>query len=235
MASDIPDPPATGPPRASGPPPATGPPQASGPPPPSGPDKASRRTLLLARRRSLAAKVWELEAALLAEGVMSACVLAGVPSSATVCAYVPMRTEPGSAAMLDGLRSSGRRVLVPVVPGAPSDQPLSWAPYLGPESLVAGPLGIRQPAGPDMGASAITAAALVLVPALAVDRLGVRLGRGGGWYDRSLPLARPGTALLAVVRDEEVVDELPREPHDVAVTGVVTPTAGPRFFPPPLD
>ena len=47
---------------------------------------------------------------------------------------------------------------------------------------------------------------LVLVPALAVDLRGVRLGRGGGWYDRSLPLARSRTALLGLVRDEEVVE-----------------------------
>jgi 5-formyltetrahydrofolate cyclo-ligase len=119
--------------------------------------------------------------------------------------------------------------------GANAVGQLGWAPYLGPSSLVAGPLGILRPPGPDLGGSAISEAALVLVPALAVDRFGVRLGRGGGWYDRSLPLARPGTPLLAIVRDDEVVDRLPSEPHDVRVTGVVTPTAGPRFFPPRLD
>jgi len=66
----------------------------------------------------------------------------------------------------------------------------------------------------------------VLVPALAVDRRGVRLGRGGGFYDRSLPLCAPGARLVAVVRDEEVVDELPAEPHDVPMTHALTPGAG---------
>lgn len=196
--------------------------------------KARRRTALLARRRSLPARIWDDEARLLVDGVLRACEPAGVGSSATVCAYVPMRTEPGSTALLDALRDSGRRVLLPVVPDGPVG-PLEWSDYAGPPSLVAGPLGIRQPAGPRLGAAAIREAALVVVPALAVDRRGVRLGRGGGWYDRSLALARTGTVLLAVVRDEEVVDELPREPHDVPVSGVVTPTAGPRFFRPPLD
>lgn len=239
--------------------PETPDPAASGPPPATGPDKALRRATLLARRRSLPPAVWRREAGLLAGQVVAACEMAGLDSAATVCAYVPTRTEPGSTAMLDALRARVRRVLLPVVPGAPAvpappvvpgppavpgapavslvDAPgrLGWAAYTGPGSLVPGALGIRRPTGPDLGAAAICEAALVLVPALAVDLRGVRLGRGGGWYDRSLPSIRPATVVLAVVRDEEVVDELPHEPHDVHVTGVVTPTAGPRLFPPPLD
>ena len=51
----------------------------------------------------------------------------------------------------------------------------------------------------------------MLVPALAVDRRGVRIGKGAGYYDRSLPLATPGVPLVAVVYDEELVDRLPAE------------------------
>ena len=64
---------------------------------------------------------------------------------------------------------------------------------------------------------------MILVPALAVDRSGVRLGRGGGYYDRSLPLRAPGARLIAVVRDDELVAELPGEPHDVRMTHALTP------------
>jgi 5-formyltetrahydrofolate cyclo-ligase len=67
---------------------------------------------------------------------------------------------------------------------------------------------------------------VVLVPALAVDRRGVRLGRGGGFYDRSLSFCRPGARLVAVVRDSELVDELPGEPHDVPMTHALTPGGG---------
>jgi 5-formyltetrahydrofolate cyclo-ligase len=67
---------------------------------------------------------------------------------------------------------------------------------------------------------------LVLVPALAVDQYGVRLGRGGGYYDRTLPLAAPGTPLVAVVRDDEVVASLPVQPHDVPVSAALTPRKG---------
>jgi len=67
---------------------------------------------------------------------------------------------------------------------------------------------------------------LVLVPGLAFDPQGRRLGRGGGFYDRSLPLCAPGTRLVAVVRDDEVLDALPAEPHDVRMTHALTPGSG---------
>ena len=70
-------------------------------------------------------------------------------------------------------------------------------------------------------------AGLVVVPALAVDHRGVRLGRGGGHYDRTLPLAGAGTRLVALVGDDELVEgPLPAEPHDVAVHAVWRPRAG---------
>lgn len=140
-----------------------------------------------------------------------------------VCCYVPMGSEPGSLELITALVDAGRRVLLPVVVGP---APLDWACYTGPDSLAPGPFGLRQPSGPRLGADAIGQADLVLVPALAVDRAGHRIGRGGGHYDRSLPLARPGTPLVAVVRDEEVVEELPHEPHDVPVTAALTPIGG---------
>ena len=59
-----------------------------------------------------------------------------------------------------------------------------------------------------------------------VDRTGVRLGRGAGFYDRSLPLATPTAKLVAVVRDDELVDRLPAEPHDVRMTHALTPNGG---------
>ncbi len=74
--------------------------------------------------------------------------------------------------------------------------------------------------------AAVADAAVVFVPALAVDRAGVRLGRGAGFYDRTLPLAGPAARLVAVVRDDELVDEIPAEPHDVPMTHALTPGRG---------
>ena len=68
---------------------------------------------------------------------------------------------------------------------------------------------------------------VVIAPALAVDSNGVRLGQGGGWYDRALEHVRPGTKVIAVVFPEEVYDAtdrpLPLEKHDRTVDAVATP------------
>jgi 5-formyltetrahydrofolate cyclo-ligase len=96
----------------------------------------------------------------------------------------------------------------------------------GARRVADGPYGIPEPDGERLGAAALRIADVVFVPALAVDRTGVRLGRGAGFYDRSLPLAAAGTAFVAVVREDEVVDWLPAEPHDVRMSAVLTPNRG---------
>ena len=146
---------------------------------------------------------------------------------ATVCAYVPVGREPGGVSMLDALRDAGARVLLPitVTDAAGAPLPLLWAEYRTGE-LVRARYGLLEPAGPALPAETIALAALVLVPALAVDRHGTRVGRGAGFYDRSLPLCGPGTALMAVVRDDELLDTVPGEEHDVAMTHALTPRNG---------
>lgn len=144
----------------------------------------------------------------------------------TLCAYVPMGSEPGSAQMLDEVADRGVRVLLPIIEAPAGRAPLDWGWYDGRDSLRPGGYGIPQPIGERLGPAALRIADVVLVPALAVDRRGVRLGRGAGYYDRSLGLAAPGTALVAVVRDQEIVAELPAEPHDVPVTVALTPGRG---------
>lgn len=146
----------------------------------------------------------------------------------TVCAYVPIGSEPGSPELLDGLREYGCRVLLPIVVGA---EPLEWAEYTGPESLRSARYGLLEPVGTLLGQAAIGKADIVLVPALAVDRDGTRLGRGGGHYDRSLPLAAARAQLIAVVRDQEFVADLPGEDHDVRMNAVLTPERGAVLLP----
>lgn len=148
-------------------------------------------------------------------------------SAGTVCAYVPVGAEPGSIAMVDMLARRSGRVLLPVArTGADgSAMPLRWGEYR-PGALTAGLWGLLEPVEPWLPASALAEAGLVIVPALAVDRRGVRLGRGAGFYDRSLPGRDPRARLIAVVRDVELVDELPAEPHDVAMTDALTPQRG---------
>lgn len=127
--------------------------------------------------------------------------------------------------LVDTLLRLGARVLLPVArsDAAGVPRPLQWGEYR-PGELIDAPLGLKQPAQPWLPADTLAAASTVLVPALAVDRTGVRLGRGAGFYDRSLPLADPAARLIAVVRDEELIDRLPAEDHDVRMTHALTPS-----------
>jgi 5-formyltetrahydrofolate cyclo-ligase len=141
-----------------------------------------------------------------------------------ICAYLPVGSEPGSPGLVAALHAAGHQVLLPVVPPEPG--PLEWARYTGHEELAAGPLGLREPTGDRLGVHAVAGARLVLLPALAADRDGRRLGRGGGYYDRTLPLTGAGVPLVVVLNDEELVDELPAEPHDRRVTAALLADAG---------
>jgi 5-formyltetrahydrofolate cyclo-ligase len=150
-----------------------------------------------------------------------------VSSGSTVCAYVPVGAEPGSLEMLDVLLRRAGRVLLPVARTAADDSPvaLRWGEYR-PGRLVAAQFGLFEPAEPWLPATTVAEASVVLVPALAVDRIGVRLGRGGGFYDRTLVHRDPRARLVAVIRDQELLDELPHEPHDVPMTHALTPGRG---------
>jgi 5-formyltetrahydrofolate cyclo-ligase len=141
-----------------------------------------------------------------------------------ICAHVPVGVEPWSAAGVEALRAAGHEVLLPVVAGR--DAPLDWARYTGPDTLVAGPFGLREPSGPRLGPEAVGRAQLVLLPALAADRRGVRLGQGGGFYDRTLPLVDAAVALVVVLGDGELVDALPAEPHDRRIGAAILPAEG---------
>lgn len=180
------------------------------------------RAQVLQARRKVTPEAQEREAAALAAH------LAGIAAPGrTVCAYVPIGSEPGSLAMLDELLARGTRVLLPVArhdeAGVPA--PLRWGEYR-PGRLVDAQFGLREPAPPWLTADAVAEAEVVLVPALAVDLCGVRLGRGAGFYDRSLGRADSAASLVAVVRDEEVIDRVPAEAHDVRMTHALTPGCG---------
>lgn len=151
----------------------------------------------------------------------------------TVAAYVSVGSEPGTPALLDALRARDVRVLLPALL---PDNDLDWGPYTGEESLApvrhGGRMTLLEPSGERLGPDAVTGADVVLLPGLAVDARGMRLGRGGGSYDRVLGrLGRAGAhpALVVLLYDTEVLDRVPAEPHDRPVHAVVTPSGVRRF------
>jgi 5-formyltetrahydrofolate cyclo-ligase len=143
---------------------------------------------------------------------------------------VPVGTEPGGAS-LPALLAEHCTLLLPILR---PDGDLDWAPYDG--QLRRSARGLFEPAGGALGTSAILQASLILVPALAVSSSGMRLGRGGGSYDRVLTRVRsyaaPGAVppasplIVALLHDGELLDEVPHEPHDRPVDAVITPTGG---------
>lgn len=178
-------------------------------------DKSSVRRAVRMRRAAVPASVRAERDRAIRERLASV-----VSEGMVVCAFVPDDDEAGGPDLPEALALAGAQVLLPV---SPEVGPLGWAAYAGPADLRPGRFGIPVPSAPPEGPDRIADADLVLVPSVAVDRTGNRLGRGGGYYDRSLALARPHTRLLAILDPEDVLDHVPAEPHDRPVNGVVTP------------
>jgi 5-formyltetrahydrofolate cyclo-ligase len=175
---------------------------------------ALRDRLLTDRRRLSLLEVGEAARAI-AEHLLAA---TEVRRSATLAAYVSVGKEPGTGPLLDALLASGRRVILPVLL---RDNDLDWAVHTGP--LRSAGRGLLEPTGPTLGLEAVASADVVLTPGLAVDRRGMRLGRGGGSYDRALGRVPVGTLTCTLLYDSELVDEVPAAAHDRPVTAAATP------------
>jgi 5-formyltetrahydrofolate cyclo-ligase len=139
----------------------------------------------------------------------------------SVSCYISTTSEPNTRVFLDHAVTRGLRVLLPV---SRDDGLLDWAvAQSGPET-VEGLWGLPEPTGELLGPIAVNDVDLMIVPAAAVDRGGMRLGWGRGYFDRTLGSMERRPPVYAVVFDSELLDEVPRDVHDQPVTGIVTPT-----------
>lgn len=188
--------------------------------------KAELRTRLLHARRDLTAAERAAAAAALSQTVRN---LPELAAPGPVAAYVSMGTEPATRELIEALRNAGTRVLLPVLL---DDNDLDWAEYDGVAALQRTGRGLFEPTGRRLGPQAVTRARAVLLPGLAVDTRGVRLGRGGGSYDRVLGRLREAAVnppLMVLLYAHEVVVRVPREPHDHLVDMAVTSEGVHRF------
>jgi 5-formyltetrahydrofolate cyclo-ligase len=133
-----------------------------------------------------------------------------------VALYVSFGTEPDTTQLRAALRAQQVTVLLPIL--EPSGA-LTFALDTG--STTAGLRGIAVPTGEQ---TPLDTADVIVVPALAVDRTGVRLGRGGGSYDRALGARATSAPVIAMLHPGEFVEGLPAEPHDVRVDAFADPT-----------
>ncbi|MCW2788458.1 MAG: 5-formyltetrahydrofolate cyclo-ligase [Aeromicrobium sp.] len=135
-----------------------------------------------------------------------------------VACYLSMPSEPGTGPLVAALHDRGVEVVVPI---SLDDHTLDWSTYDPTAAVTPTALGIPEPAGVRLGVDALDTCDVVILPALAVDHAGHRLGRGAGYYDRAL--AGTSAPLCAVVFTHELLPTLPHEPHDVPVQMAVTP------------
>ncbi|HZM80251.1 MAG TPA: 5-formyltetrahydrofolate cyclo-ligase [Candidatus Limnocylindrales bacterium] len=147
--------------------------------------------------------------------------LRGYPRSVISC-YMPMASEPGGPALPDRLAAAfpESTLLLPVLL---PDLDLDWAPYAGPHSLSLTSRRLYEPTTPRLGPEAIATAQIAIVPALATDADGHRLGRGGGSYDRALSRLTAGTVSVALLHAGELLNCVPYEPHDCRVAHSLEP------------
>ena len=195
-------------------------------------DVAAEKAALRTRVRAARASMTPAERSAAARGLRDAVLsLPEAEMAGTVAAYFSVGNEPGTHGLVYALWKRGSYVLLPLLR---DDGDLDWASYEGPDSMRPRPdgrHGLAEPAEPPRGLDAIARAALVIVPALAVDKRGMRLGNGGGCYDRALARVSPAVPTVGLVYDGELVDEVPSAPYDRAVRLVARPSVPPARLP----
>ncbi|HET6193971.1 MAG TPA: 5-formyltetrahydrofolate cyclo-ligase [Trebonia sp.] len=188
-------------------------------------DKGTLRRRQVAARTAMPDSIRNESGRLIRDHVLE---MPQVTSAGTIAAYYSVGTEPDTRGLIFALWKRGSYVLLPVLL---PDGDLDWASYEGPESLAPGPRGVLQPVEPVRGTGTVARADVVLVPALAVDVRGRRLGRGGGSYDRALARVGPQVPTIALLYDSELLPSVPAEEHDQAVRAVARPEQGITWLP----
>jgi len=150
-------------------------------------------------------------------------------SARSIHAYWPMihRGEVDIRPLLLSAFDEGRTVWLPVVDG----DALTHRRFRGEDDLRPGTFGQLEPG--DEGSATFSWPDIIIVPGLAADNRGNRLGYGGGYYDRFLSDAPPspaGPRLIMALFEEQIVESVPRGPHDIPVDFLVSENGIRRCF-----
>ena len=139
----------------------------------------------------------------------------------SVSCYLSTPVEPGTRRFVAAAIERGLRVLLPIMR---TDGLLDWVVADPDAEEHEAALGVSEPDGELLGPIAVNDVDLMIIPAAAVDRTGMRLGWGRGYFDKTIGSMEKGPPVYAVVFDTEFVDEVPSDAYDQRVSGVVTPT-----------
>jgi len=179
--------------------------------------KRALRADLRERRHTMTAAEREAATAGFTENLQS--IVTDLSARSITC-YLSSPTEPNTRPFVNWAEARGIRVLFPV---SRDDGLLDWT--VGEEETeVQGISGAPEPRGELLGPIAINDVDLIIVPAAAIDKTGLRMGWGRGYFDKTLGSMEKCPPVYAVVYDNEYVDDVPREVHDQPVNGLVTPT-----------
>lgn len=137
-----------------------------------------------------------------------------------VSCYYPVMNEPNTLGFLAWAREAGTDVILPI---SREDGLLDWVRSTG-EEVEPGLLGIPEPTGEPLSPLEVSDVDLMLIPACALDEQGNRIGWGRGYFDKTLGSMDRRPPVFAVVNDNEILETIPVDLHDVPVTGAVTPT-----------
>ncbi|MEL5992478.1 5-formyltetrahydrofolate cyclo-ligase [Microbacterium phosphatis] len=180
--------------------------------------KRAMRAELRERRQLLS----ETQRATAAEGIRAQLdALLEARGARSVSCFLSSPTEPGTRLFIDGAIERGIRVLLPVMR---EDGLLDWTVAQAGGGEIQSALGVPEAVGELLGPIAVNDVDLMILPAAAVDRSGMRMGWGRGFFDKTLGSMARRPPAYAVIYDSELVDSVPQDVHDQPVTGVVTPT-----------
>ncbi len=173
--------------------------------------KPDARKAAFARRKAAHAEAARLTP------LATARLVAALKGARIVAGYMPIRTEIDPRPAMEALHASGARLCLPVIEG--EAMPLSFREWTPGAALICGPFDALIPANGET----LTPDALI-VPLVAFDRRGGRLGYGGGFYDRSLAQLRASRPVMAIglAYAEQELAEAPREKTDQRHDAIVT-------------
>lgn len=173
--------------------------------------KALRQMIRLRKQEHSAAESSALLAALQSESHFA--------NARTLLLYSALPDEVQINPLFDGLIAQGKTILLPRVV---SDTDMELRLYTGADSLQPGAFGIMEPTGPLY--TDYAAIDVAVIPGMAFDADGHRLGRGKGYYDRFLPLI-PCAYKIGLCFPWQLVDEVPSDAHDIMMDGVISQNA----------
>ena len=191
--------------------------------------KAEIRRAALARRDALAPALRREYGAIVLDRILAG---AEFRRARTVMAYASFGSEPDTGPLLAEALRSGKRLLLPKVNRQAGALDVFQVTDLE-AGLAAGLWGIREPVPDVCALCAVEEIEFVLVPGVAFDRTGGRIGYGRGFYDRLLASCRSGSRrpiAIAAAFEAQVVEAIPMEPHDVRIDALVTEAGEARLI-----